>query len=164
MTARLGAHLAEVRDERVDLAAVVRDERDDPRDPSDFGPLTSLEPLHEPGQQLVAGGRPRDEGVAQPGIARAELDQLPLLEVSQGGDDPAALLPERDGSLVGIEARPAAPGLAARHETPQEAGTPGIERCEHLLERAASRRRSERPEAVAGVERGSLTQQPSSSR
>ena len=54
MTARLGAHLAEVADERVDLAAVVRDERDDARDPLHLGLLATLEPLDEAVEQLVA--------------------------------------------------------------------------------------------------------------
>ncbi len=53
VAARLGAHLAEVADERVDLAAVVGDERDDARDPLDLGLLAAREALDEAREQLV---------------------------------------------------------------------------------------------------------------
>ena len=47
------AHLAEVADERVDLAAVVGDERDDAPDPLRLRLLPPLEPLDQARQQLV---------------------------------------------------------------------------------------------------------------
>ena len=45
--ARLGARLAEVADERVHLAAVVRDELEDALDPRCLGPLAALEALEQ---------------------------------------------------------------------------------------------------------------------
>ena len=68
VAARLRAHLAEVADELVDLAAVVGDERDDAADPLRLGPLAALEALDEAVEQLVAaspGGREPCSAVAR---------------------------------------------------------------------------------------------------
>ena len=93
MPARLGAHLAEVADELVDLAAVVRHERDDAGDPLHLRLLASLEALDEPVEHLRLRARLREHRVALPGVAEPKLDQLLLLEVAEGGDDPGSVLP-----------------------------------------------------------------------
>ena len=53
VAARFRARLAEVGDERLHLAAVVGDERDDARDPLGFGLLAALEPRGERVADLV---------------------------------------------------------------------------------------------------------------
>ena len=148
------AHLAEVADERVDLAAVVRDERDDARDPLDLGLLPPLEPVDEAREQLVPRSRLREHREALAHVARAQLDEPLLLEMTERRDDAAPLLPQRGRRFLGIEIRPEPPRLAARHDPPEEVGPRGVECGIDVVERSR-----QRAEAVAGVERRALPQE-----
>ena len=104
------AHFAEVADQRVDLAALMDDERDDAPDPLHLRLLPPIEALDQARQQLVPRlGRP-DHGEALAHITRAQLDEL-LLEVAERGNDSAPLLVERDRQLLGIEVGPRRPVL-----------------------------------------------------
>src|SRR5215204_7504879 len=154
MTARLGALLAEVADERLDLAALVRDEREDAPDPLDLGLLAPVEPLGEPLHQLTQRLGMLEHGVALADVRGLQLDQGLLFQVAEGRDDPASLLAELGGGPVGIDARPDAPGLAARDESAQEVGARRVEGGEDVVERAAGR-----AEAVAGIERRPLPEE-----
>src|SRR5215212_3637560 len=154
MTAGLGARLAEVADERPDLAAVVRDEREDAADPLDLGLLAPVEPLGEPLHELTQRRGMLEYGVALADVRGLQLDEGLLLQVAEGRDDPAPLLAEVGGGPLGIDARPDAPGLAARDEAAQEVGARRVEGGEDVVERAAGR-----AEAVAGIERCSLSEE-----
>ena len=154
MAARLGAHLAEVADERVDLAALVGDERDDARDPLHLGLLPPLEAVDEARQQLVPRPGLREHREALAHVARAQLDQPLLLEMAERGDDAAPLLAQCGRRRLGIEVRPRPARLAARHDPPEEVGPRRVECGVDVVERAR-----QRAEAVAGVERRALPEQ-----
>ena len=95
VAARPDTLLAEVRDERVDLAALVRDEREDPLDARRLCLLALLEALGEPVEERIDRVGPREQGVALPRLGRLQLDEPLLLEVTERGDDPLPLFAER---------------------------------------------------------------------
>src|SRR5262245_9481630 len=64
VAAGLGAGLAEVADERVHLAAVVADEREDALDPVGLGAFPPREALEEPLDKLGVGIRAGEDRVA----------------------------------------------------------------------------------------------------
>ena len=111
VAARLGAHLAEVADERVDLAALVGDERDDARDPLHLGLLPPLEAVDEARQQLIPRPGLREHREALAHVARAQLDEPLLLEMAERGNDAAPLLAQCGSRFLGIEVRPSRPVL-----------------------------------------------------
>ena len=155
MPARLGAHLAEVADELVDLAAVVGDERDDAGDPLHLGLLASLEALDESVEQLRPRAGLREHRVALPGVAEPQLDQLLLLEVAEGGDDPARSSPSSSRRRVGIESvhtRPVFPLATSRRRKSA--------RSESKAAKTSSNDPDSRPEAVARVEGRPLPEKP----
>ena len=103
--ARLAARLAEVADERVHLAAVVRDELDDARDALRLGPLAALEPrrrarssssAREPGRaSRCSAGAPRPPSARRGRAARGSSSAATIR---------LALLAERGRGRVGIDA------------------------------------------------------------
>ena len=92
MTARLGANLAEVADERGDLAARMGDERDDALDALGLGSLAPVEPLRKAGDHIFERVRTREQRVPLASVGGLQLDEPLLLQVAEGGDDPASLL------------------------------------------------------------------------
>ena len=151
MAAGLGARLAEVGGELPHLAAVVRDERDDLSDPCRLGLLAPVEALGEPGEQVARLGRMGEQRVALAGVGGLQLDEAPLLEVVERGDDPTAFLAERGGGRLRVDARPEAAGPAGRDHAAEEVRAGGVEAGEDVVERAApstgggSRRRKASP-------------------
>ena len=154
VSARLRAHLAEVADERLHLAAGVRDEREHVLDAPRLGGLPPHEALAQAVDHLVGGIGLLDERVAPAQLGRLELDEALLVEVLERRDDPAALLAESRGSLVRREGGPRSAGLADGDEAAEEAGARLVEPREDVFERRAA----ERPEAVAGIERSALSE------
>jgi hypothetical protein len=149
----------EVGCERLHLAAVMGDERDGLRDPSRFGLLALVEPLGEPVEELAGRGRSGEQCVALAGVGGLQFDEALPLEVVERGDDPAALLAERGGGRVRVDARPEAAGPTGREEAAEELRARGVESGDDVVESAR-----ERPDAVAGVEGRPSLSKPASSR
>ena len=103
--ARLGALLAEVRDERVDLAAVVRDERERPARRVRSRPARAARTARRAGRELVAGAGRREQRCSA-GRASAAL-QLDEALLARGSSSAATIRlrssPELDGRGVGVE-------------------------------------------------------------
>src|SRR5205814_8038373 len=103
---------------------------------------------------LVPGAR--HDGVALPELRRLKLDEPLLVEVLERGHDPAPLLAERRGRVVGSQRRPGSPGPPRRDEAAEEARAGVVEARDDVFERSLS----ERPEPIAGVEGSALPEQP----
>ncbi len=116
-------------------------------------------------QQLVAGGGPRDEGVPQPGVGRAELDRGPLLEVSRGRRrsccaPPRARRPPRRGRGSSSCVR-VLPLATRRRRKPARPGSNGANTSSNEPRRrrlraagSCSRRRTAFPDAAGPRARG----------
>src|SRR6478735_10236611 len=83
VAARIGAGLAEVGDERLHLAAIVLDERDDARDPLRLRLLAPVESLGEAVAQLVERRWLLQQREALAHVGDLQLDEAPLLEVAE---------------------------------------------------------------------------------
>src|SRR4051794_6551477 len=151
VAARRRSSLPEVADERLHLAAVVLDERDDALDPLGLGLLAPFEPLDEAVALLGERRGLPQQRVALAHVRRLQLREPALLEVPERGDDTRTLLARY---RVGIDGGPDATRAAARDDAPQEVGALYVERREDVVPFAL-----ERAHAVAGVERRALLEE-----
>src|SRR4051812_7305048 len=99
--AGLRARLAEVADQRADLAAVVCDEREDVLDPGGLCALAACEAFEQVVDELGRRVRAGEQRVALAYLCRLQLDQAVLVQILERGQDPAALLPEPGRGVVG---------------------------------------------------------------
>ena len=121
----VGTSLAEVADERLHLAAIVLDQRDDSLDSRGLGLLAAVEALRQAVAQLVERRRLLEQREALSRIGDLQLDEALLLEVTERRDHPFAFLAERT-RVVGIE-RPSrfAPALPLATHASEEVGAVG---------------------------------------
>ena len=92
--AAVGELLAEVRDERLHLTAVVLDEVGHALDARRLPRLTALQALADRLEQPLARRWPGQKRVALAHVGRLQLDQALLLEVAERSDDARAVFPE----------------------------------------------------------------------
>ena len=154
VTARRGPALAKVADQRVDLAARVRDQRRHAVHARDLLRLSASNRPHQLGHQRASVLGRSQPAIALAHVRGAHLGPALLFEIFDRAHDACAILSQRRADLRGVERVPGAPFLRGVEEGGDELRALTLEpRGDLRWSRAAAAPRTRRRTACPGAAR-----------